>query len=458
MKRHYYMPPDEDSLAAIMKHIDGALDGACEESGEKAWLVIGSIHHINGIIKDNENWNFLFLDMPPERFDSRGNSVYIPIAALDRQLRYTIRTFRNNILGEGTVAYGDLFHDMQFEAKNLDHIDRDYEFFSRDEVFSLVPLFYISCAEQRFLREDRVDVEVLRDISLFSQLRFSETDIIFIKTAKTMQPIIAIGREAMDSSGILTSSLETNAGCPGGSPLLAECVKHHDRHSLFLGNHQCYYRKMESEFEIEYKLNLDCGSRIWDLTVDIYSKIKSGGMPGYILEYKDEFQKWDYHNHLFEVTAPEEERGYISFIPRTDGKYNVKRKIYKQDDLKRRETIRSAVKIEGTLEDFLADEFGFGFKRYPAFRRVRYDINFESLRSGNVFGIFFDHVSVEGKLERLVQCEIEYLRTRSLFDNHLHMDELAFIYEWTLDYLGKKGISYTETYYSKLSFLRDICK
>ena len=238
--------------------------------------------------------------------------------------------------------------------------------------------------------------------------------------------------------------------------ILEECIRGHDQHALFLGNHQCYYRKIQSEYEIEYKFNLQCPVRIWELNADLYSRVKSGSLPGFILEYKDEFQKWDYHNHLFAVTAPEKEVGYISFIPRTNGNYNVKRKLYKKDQLKRKELIQHNVRIEGSLEDYLSRHYTFQYKKYPPFRRVRYDINFESLETGNVFGIFFDHVSVAGRPEALIQCEIEYLRTRSLFENQLHVEELKRIHAWTTDYFTEKKIKYEKTFYSKLSFLRDL--
>ena len=41
------------------------------------------------------------------------------------------------------------------------------------------------------------------------------------------------------------------------------------------------------------------------------------------MEFGDEFQTWDYLNHLYDVPAPPTEQGYISFIPLSTGGYTV---------------------------------------------------------------------------------------------------------------------------------------
>jgi hypothetical protein len=282
-------------------------------------------------------------------------------------------------------------------------------------------------------------VYLFNDCNVYNLLRHGETDCILLKTVARAKTFMA---EVPDLLLL---------------PLLLEGINSHNKEFIFLGNHQCYYRKEESRYEIEYKLNLSHAADIWDLNLRFYELIRDGQLKNYILEYRDEFQKWDYYNHLFEVTAPEEERGYISFIPLTNGKYNVKRKIFKEDALKRIELIDKNIAIDTSFEEFLCSNYKISYKRYPPFRRVRYDINFESLLTGNVFGIFFDRVTIEGQTETLTQCELEYLRTRSLFANTQVRQELDEIYSWLLAQLKLLGLSYQEGFYSKLSFMRDSC-
>ena len=50
------------------------------------------------------------------------------------------------------------------------------------------------------------------------------------------------------------------------------------------------------------------------------------------------------------------------------------------------------------------------------FRCLRYDINLESLSTGHNYSIMFDRCTTAADpVEPLVRCEIEYLRSRTLF-------------------------------------------
>jgi hypothetical protein len=449
------------TLEALLDQIKTRQNEIKVSRGEKAYLIIGSVHYINGIHLPQYREKparafFIYMELPPGLVFSKQNTVYLTTAQLNREFPYTIRSADGHIHARGRVLFTSLFKDLLFNIQTLEIFNRDRHFFKEEDALSFVPLFYISYTALQMEKNNRPTGEIVTDITCYSQLRFSETDFIFIRTAFKDELFLETG--PADSFPYNDLGLESPPRIMETSRdlILEECIRQHNKNALFLGNHQCYYRKIQSEFEIEYKFNLKCPVRIWELNSDLYSRVKDGFLEGFILEYKDEFQKWDYYNHLFEVTAPESEVGYISFIPRTNGNYNVKRKIYKKDELKRKELIKHNVKIEGALEDYLSRNYGFEFKRYPPFRRVRYDINFESLKTGNVFGIFFDHVSTQESTEFLVQCEIEYLRTRSLFENQLHVEELNHIYAWTIAYFDEKKIKYEKTFYSKLSFLRDL--
>ncbi len=89
---------------------------------------------------------------------------------------------------------------------------------------------------------------------------------------------------------------------------------------------------------------------------------------------------------------------------------------------------------------------------------MRYDVNFESMRTGHVYGIFFDHCSlVQAPHIVLNQCEIEYLRSRTRLepDEPAVLQELEEITAWTQAFLDEMGVRYRLGYYSKLSFLKD---
>lgn len=275
-------------------------------------------------------------------------------------------------------------------------------------------------------------------VHVHSQIRFLQEDACFIRL--TDQPI------------------------PTADPLsldwLAEAVRRHGQESLFLNNHQRYYRKCFKERELEYKYTLTAPVDSWTHTADLYRELRAGALPGYVMEYRDEFQAWDYLNHLFEITGPEPEVGYVSFIPTTDGRHLVKRKWYAQDTFDRRETHTYGVEVtdDGGFEEWITRELQVTAVRLPSFRRVRYDVNFESLRTGHVYGIFFDHCSLtDDSSVTLNQCELEYLRSRTVLepDEDAVITEITAVAAWLERFLRERGLSDQPGYYSKRTFLKD---
>jgi len=270
---------------------------------------------------------------------------------------------------------------------------------------------------------------------LYGRARFDGDSALFIRLSEEPVPVD-------DDGELLRAALTVHAADP-----------------TFVNSHQCYYRKCLSGREVEYKLTLPEGSDIWALTASFHDLVRRGGMPGFVLEYGDGLQAWDYVNHLFEVLAPEPERGYVSFIPTTDGRFTRKRKWFASDALVRREELSSGIAIEGPLEDYLEDYLDGEARRLPSFRRVRYDVNFEAVETGHVYGVFFDHCSLlESPGTALVQCEVEYLRSRTFVaaDESAVLPELGAATERIRAFLRERGQSFEESFYSKLSFLRDV--
>jgi len=284
---------------------------------------------------------------------------------------------------------------------------------------NIVPLFYL--------------INYDDDIHIYSQMRYSQDDIIFIKIA-------------IEKDESFNSVLE----------ILKFSIDVHNKNRVFLENHQCYYRKEDSSQEIEYKFNVIGSAEPWSMINDIYNDVEQGKLKNFIFEYKDEFQKWDYMNYMFKIYGDKTQKGYISFIPQTNGRYLIKRKLYNDDQLSRTEIHYKNVEIKMPLRDYIEREFNVEYKEFPPFRRVRYDINIECINHGNVHGIFFDRITVGGEQKQLVQCEIEYLRTRSLYSNNQYQNELDYLRDYMKSFFGKYKINYVETFYSKLSFMEEL--
>ncbi|MBF4615497.1 hypothetical protein [Curtobacterium sp. VKM Ac-1376] len=269
---------------------------------------------------------------------------------------------------------------------------------------------------------------------VWTRLRYSDDDAVFIRV--TTHPVPFSGTADPAFIAIVRSLNET-------------------RH-LFLNNHQCYYTRRFPGEELEHKYLLD-GGDIWTATLDVYNAIRSGLLTGFVPEYHDEFQTWDYENHLHEIEGPGDEQGYVSFIPLVGGGYTVKRKWFGADAFRRGERMS---RENETIDDFVgyvADRMGVIARPLPPFRRVRYDVNFESLATGHVYGIFFDQSTIDGAPHhRMMQCELEYLRTRSVLPQNDEdvLREMESIAEWLESVLGASGFKTQRGTYSKLSFLK----
>lgn len=222
-------------------------------------------------------------------------------------------------------------------------------------------------------------------------------------------------------------------------------------------NQACWYSKWRPELEMERKYTFKSPVDTWKLVHILYEKIMSGELNGFIPEFNDEFQVWDFENFMFEVIEPENLKGYISFIPQSNGKMTVKQKYFQEDSEIRKETINYHVNLKPDQMESYAQELCQGKVRFlPPYRRKRFDINLESLETGNVYGVFFDICRPFGDNERaLYQCEVEYIRSRTIRPLNNVFKEYEEVCNFTKDFLQEMNCEFFEGFYSKLSFLRD---
>ncbi|MEW1699089.1 hypothetical protein ACIQCR_31515 [Streptomyces sp. NPDC093249] len=233
----------------------------------------------------------------------------------------------------------------------------------------------------------------------------------------------------------------------------------HDASSRALNNHQRSFRKHFAGIELEYKYTLDPAPDIWPLAMHLLKALRNGELDGCRPEYREEFQAHHTENHLFDVTGPESEIGYASFIPTVTAGHVLKRKWFTEDTFARREELVHGIDIAPDgFATYLRDELGLQAKALPPFQRVRYDIQCESMRTGHVYGIFLDRCSLLEEPETVLsQCELEYLRSRSILPRHEAevLTEMDRVGTWLHARLAAGGWGADRTFYSKRSFLRD---
>jgi hypothetical protein len=213
--------------------------------------------------------------------------------------------------------------------------------------------------------------------------------------------------------------------------------------------------------EVETKYTLPASTAIWPLAVGTHTRLTAGDIPGMIPRLGDDFEMHDFDNYLFDVAAPADQRGYVSFMSVQPGTYWIKRKQFTTDALIRPETISGPIQPQQALDAYVRDVLELEARPLPPFRRIRYDIMLESIRTGNHYCIMFDRCTVHHSPdETLVQCEIEYIRSRRVlpFDETDVLDEFHALTAWCGSFLTGQGISSSAGYYSKLSFLRDVIR
>jgi hypothetical protein len=217
------------------------------------------------------------------------------------------------------------------------------------------------------------------------------------------------------------------------------------------------FSRWQAEFELERKLTFSHVPDNWKLTQDLYQRVMSGGIPGFVPELGLEFQVYDYESHVFEVLSPPSEAGYISFIPQSDGKMTIKRKWFVENAELRKETIIGHQNISFQDIGLHVKTMTSGrIHRLSAFRRKRFDVHMESLRTGHIFGIYFDICRIVGDEQSVMaQCEVEYCRSRTLFDLKDVYEEFEMISAYAEAFLSENNVDFERNLYSKLDFVRE---
>ncbi len=238
-----------------------------------------------------------------------------------------------------------------------------------------------------------------------------------------------------------------------------QAIALHASHAAELNSHHCMVPLALAGNEVETKFTLPADTAIWPLATSMYTRMAAGDIPNMVRRFEEDFEMREFDNHLFDVTAPTEDCGYVAFMEVQPCTYRIKRKRFTADALIRSETVGGEMRPGMPLPRYVKDVLGLSAESLPAFRRVRYDIMFESLATGNHYCILFDRSVVrDAPTEKLVQCEIEYMCSRRILplDDTAVLAEFAQLTSWCGSFLHDRGLPAEPGYYSKLSFLRDV--
>ena len=242
---------------------------------------------------------------------------------------------------------------------------------------------------------------------------------------------------------------------------LGPAIALHAANSGVLNSHHCARPPALVGQEVETKYTLPADTAIWPLAIETHTQMTAGDIPDMVPRFSEDFETREFDNYLFDVAAPADQRGYVSFMSVRPGAYRIKRKRFTADTLIRAETVSGEITPGQPLRTYVRDVLSLDARPMPPFRRIRYDIIFESIATGSHYCILFDRCTLHSAPdEALVQCEIEYLRSRRVlpFGETLILGEFQAVTAWCGDFLASRGISADAGYYSKLSFLRDVIR
>lgn len=375
------------------------------------------------------------------------------------------------IFGANSLRFG--------EAKKPNQKFVIFEFSSSDQQigFNTALLFFKNIKVRYYVLNERFELLFNQRILLSETLdEFGLVGKIYKNTIYSSENMVPLFLIALDKKTIYTYSfLLSNVGellfLNSGTEKVDKSVinireikkyiglalANHHKYHYQLNNYTGQYCKIDPDKEYEYKLNLPETTDIWQVQQYFVRSLREGKIPGYALNPLRGITRWAFENYLFEITAPKTEKGYISFIRNPNNSYIIKHKIYSKDQLKRTELRSRDVQINGSLEDYLKEKYPkFSFKKYPMFIRQFYGFVMDSLDSGNNFGFTVDRNYVDGgDYPRLVQLEIEYYNSLKLSRPKSFIKELAQVTNIFREHLIKLNIPYEDSFYSKLSYLKD---
>jgi hypothetical protein len=220
---------------------------------------------------------------------------------------------------------------------------------------------------------------------------------------------------------------------------------------------ECWYTKWRPDLEMERKFTFRGIPDTWRLLMAFHDAIADGALPDFVPEIDREIQVWDYEQHIFEVLGGNAESGYIAYIPQADGRMTVKRKWFIENSEVRRESLWGNLPLGmADIEAHVRTLTPEATRRLPSYRRKRFDAQFESLATGNIFGIYMDVCRTLDDVHAFSQCEVEYCRTRSFGElRHLQQD-FDTISHFVGASLTRWSQPHQQDLYSKLDFVRGI--
>jgi len=347
--------------------------------------------------------------------------------------------------------------------KNFVVLTLDNELLSHGENTALLNLQESSCVYEVFSNSQKVESgktglsEILTGFRL-KDPRYLSLSPAFLTLAKPKKFITYTTVVQSPDQILFLSSKRPTSRFP--TSIADELSAAYDNYSPYknpLNSHDAYYHKFTPKYEIERKFTLPAKADIWQLAAFFHEQVLGNDLPGFIPQFQDNFNKWEFNNYLYEVTAPPKSKGYISFIETPENKYFLKQKIFSMDQLSRLEIRTPNIVLDTSFDAYLKQNFpDLTFKFLPPFRRKRYDANIESLDTGNIYSIMFDHCwLIDAPHMQLVQCEIEYLKTRSATPIRGVIPELTKINAYVRNKFRQLNIPAKSTYYSKLTFLKD---
>ncbi|MFD0371104.1 hypothetical protein [Streptomyces sp. NPDC127114] len=384
-----------------------------------AWVVLGGIHLLNHTAPRRHDEPIVLIQVSPQEVTRPSTTVVIQWNTLGP---CPAQVFRASGATKGPIRIdgADLFPDAIAGSALRDLV-------GSEAAPGLVPLCYLAEHEAG-------------GYHAYAQIRFHPEDACFVRT--TREPV---GHGPVEDLLWLEAVLAA-----------------HRAASRALNNHLRYFRKHFAGSELEFKYTLDPAPGIWAAAMELLKALRDGKLEGCRPEYREEFQIHETENHLFDVIGPEHEVGYASFIPTVTAGHVLKRKWFAKDAFARREELTPGINVApDSFETYLRERLGLQVRAMPPFTRVRYDIQCESMRTGHVYGIFLDRCSLLTAPETVLsQCELEYLRSRSVLDRTGDevLSEMERINDWLRNYLSARGWATEQTFYSKRSFLNDVVR
>ncbi|WP_024905392.1 hypothetical protein [Robbsia andropogonis] len=226
--------------------------------------------------------------------------------------------------------------------------------------------------------------------------------------------------------------------------------------SRALLNDDCWYSRWRPDMELERKFTSQHIPDMWQLAIELHAAIGAGHIDAVILELDRDFQCYDYESHIFEVTGDPREAGYIAFIPQANGLMAVKRKWFVKNEELRREDFNTDHAIAfDAIEQHARSLTSARLQRLKPFRRTRFDVNCESLDTGNGFGIYLDICRMVDGSASFAQIEVEYCRSRTLKALRDVESDFERIATAVHQFLIERGHRFQHDLYSKLDFARE---